>query len=87
MSRKSCELNNSSLKFYSSLAEYYDTKLATLKIQMIAEATKDASARAKSIAENADANLGSLKKSDMDVFKLQVKTPLKTFLWWFVQYQ
>jgi hypothetical protein len=42
---------------------------------MIAEATKDASARAKSIAENADANLGSLKKSDMGVFKLQVKTP------------
>jgi hypothetical protein len=53
---------------------------------MIAEATKDASAR-QSIAENADANLGSLKKSDMGVFKLQVKTPLKTFLWWFVQYQ
>jgi hypothetical protein len=34
---------------------------------MIAETTKDASARAKSIAENADANLGSLKKSDMGV--------------------
>ena len=35
---------------------------------MIAEATKVDSARAKSIAENADANLGSLKKSDMGVF-------------------
>ena len=37
---------------------------------MIAEATKDASARIKSIAENADANLGSLKKSDMSVFQI-----------------
>jgi hypothetical protein len=54
---------------------------------MIARSHQDASARAKSIAENADANVGSLKKSDMGVFKLQVKTPLKTFLWWFVQYQ
>ncbi|MFV8331871.1 hypothetical protein [Flavobacterium sp. GSP14] len=37
---------------------------------MIAEATKDASARAKSIAENADAKVGSLKKSDMGVFQI-----------------
>ena len=35
---------------------------------MIAEATKDASARAKSIAKNTVANVGSLKKSDMGVF-------------------
>tara|TARA_R110002111_G_scaffold24574_20_gene54504 strand:- start:809 stop:1027 length:219 start_codon:yes stop_codon:yes gene_type:complete len=37
---------------------------------MIAEATKDASSRAKSIAENADATLGNLKKSDMGVFQI-----------------
>ena len=46
---------------------------------MIAEVTKDASARAKSIAENADANLGSLKNQKWVFLKLQVKTPLKTF--------
>jgi hypothetical protein len=37
---------------------------------MIAEATKDASSRAKSIAKNADAALGNLKKSDMGVFQI-----------------
>ncbi|MFV8364701.1 SIMPL domain-containing protein [Flavobacterium sp. ZT3P35] len=70
ISRQSSELINSGVEFYSSPPEYYYTKLAELKIQMIAEATKDASARAKSIAENADANLGSLKKSDMGVFQI-----------------
>jgi hypothetical protein len=32
-----------------------------------------------SIAENADANVGSLKNQTWVFFKLQVKTPLKTF--------
>jgi len=70
ISRQSTELINSGVEFYSNAPEYYYTKLAELKIQMIAEATKDASTRAKSIAENADANLGHLKKSDMGVFQI-----------------
>ena len=70
ISRQSSELINSGVEFYSSPPEYYYTKLAELKIQMIAEATKDASARAKSIAENAAASLGNLKKSDMGVFQI-----------------
>ncbi|WP_369753069.1 SIMPL domain-containing protein [Flavobacterium sp. WC2409] len=70
ISRQSTELINSGVEFYSSAPEYYYTKLAELKIKMIAEATKDASTRAKSIAENADASLGNLKKSDMGVFQI-----------------
>lgn len=70
ISRQSSELINSGVEFYSNPPEYYYTKLAELKIKMIAEATKDASARAKSIAENADASLGNLKKSDMGVFQI-----------------
>lgn len=70
ISRQSTELINSGVEFYSSAPEYYYTKLAELKIKMIAEATKDASTRAKSIAKNADANLGNLKKSDMGVFQI-----------------
>ena len=62
ISRQSSELINFGVEFYSSPPEYYYTKLAELKIQMIAKATKDASAVAKSIAEHMDANLGSLKK-------------------------
>ncbi|MBF7091242.1 SIMPL domain-containing protein [Flavobacterium sp. ALJ2] len=70
ISRQSSELINSGIEFYSNAPEYYYTKLAELKIKMIAEATKDASSRAKSISENADATLGRLKKSDMGVFQI-----------------
>ncbi len=70
ISRQSSELINSGVEFYSNPPEYYYTKLAELKIKMIAEATKDASNRAESIAENAGANLGNLKKSDMGVFQI-----------------
>jgi hypothetical protein len=70
VSRQSSELINSGIEFYSNAPEYYYTKLAELKIKMIAEATKDATSRAKSIAENADASLGNLKKSDMGVFQI-----------------
>jgi len=70
VSRQSSELINSGIEFYSNAPEYYYTKLAELKIKMIAEATKDATSRAKSIAENADAGLGNLKKSDMGVFQI-----------------
>jgi hypothetical protein len=44
---------------------------------MIAEATKIQITRAKSIAENADANLGSLKRTYR--FSNYRSTPLKTF--------
>jgi hypothetical protein len=70
ISRQSSELINSGVEFYSNPPEYYYTKLAELKIKMIAEATKDARTRAKSIAENAGASLGNLKKSDMGVFQI-----------------
>ncbi|OCB75230.1 SIMPL domain-containing protein [Flavobacterium crassostreae] len=70
LSRQSSELINSGIEFYSNAPEYYYTKLAELKVQMIAEATKDASTRAQSIADNANADLGKLKKSDMGVFQI-----------------
>lgn len=70
ISRESSDLINAGIEFYSNAPEYYYTKLAALKIQMIAEGTKDAKARAQSIAENAGASLGNLKKSDMGVFQI-----------------
>jgi len=70
ISRQSSELINSGVEFYSNPPEYYYTKLAELKIKMIAEATKDARIRAESIAQNAGASLGHLKKSDMGVFQI-----------------
>jgi uncharacterized protein len=70
ISRQSSELINSGVEFYSNPPQYYYTKLAELKIEMIAEATKDANIRAQSIAKHADASLGNLKHADMGVFQI-----------------
>lgn len=49
---------------------YYYTKLADLKIQMLADATKDARHRAETIVDNAGGKLGGLKNSNMGVFQI-----------------
>ena len=56
-------------------------KLAELKIEMIAEATKDAHNRAKSIAENANSGLGDLKKSDLGVFQIIAQNSSEDYSW------
>lgn len=81
VSREVTELINSGVEFYSNPPEYYYTKLAALKIEMIAEATKDANARAKSIAENADSDLGKLKKSEMGVFQIIAQNSSEDYSW------
>ncbi|WP_313807863.1 SIMPL domain-containing protein [Flavobacterium sp.] len=81
ISREVTELINSGVELYSNPPQYYYTKLAELKLQMIAEATKDAHARAEKIAENADAKLGSLKKSDMGVFQIIAQNSSEDYSW------
>ena len=81
LSREVTELINSGVEFYSNPPEYYYTKLAELKIEMIAEATRDANARAKSIAENAGSSLGKLKKSDMGVFQIIAQNSSEEYSW------
>lgn len=49
---------------------YYYTKLADLKIQMLADASKDAKNRAETIVKNAGGKLGGLKTSNMGVFQI-----------------
>jgi uncharacterized protein len=81
ISRKISEIINSGVEFYSNAPEYYYTKLAELKQQMIAEGTKDAQDRAKKIAENADADLGSLKKAVMGVFQITGQNSSEEYSW------
>ena len=49
---------------------YYYTKLSDLKIEMLANATKDAKERAETIVKNAGGKLGGLKVSSMGVFQI-----------------
>jgi len=81
VSRSVSELINSGVELYSSTPEYYYTKLAALKLEMIAEATKDARLRAEKIAENAGSSLGDLKKSDLGVFQIIAQNSSEEYSW------
>jgi hypothetical protein len=81
ISRNVTELINSGIEFYSNTPSYYYTKLAELKIEMIAEATQDANVRAQKIAENAGGSLGSLKSADMGVFQIVGQNSSEDYSW------
>lgn len=73
ISRSATELLNEDVAFQSESPQYFYTKLADLKVTMLAEATKDAKKRAEMIVENAGNKLGDLKYADMGVMQI---TPL-----------
>ena len=81
ISRQVSELINSGVEFYSKNPEYYYTRLAELKIEMIAEATKDANIRAKKIADNAGAEVGNLKNADMGIFQIVAQNSSEDYSW------
>lgn len=81
VSRQVSELINSGVEFYSARPQYYYTKLAELKIEMIAEATKDANNRALKIAENADSDLGDLRNAEMGVFQIVAQNSSEEYSW------
>lgn len=70
ISRNITEIINRGIEFTSSSPQYFYTKLANVKLQMIANATKDAKERAEKIAENAGSSLGNLKKATMGVIQI-----------------
>jgi len=73
ISRSATELLSEGVEFQSYAPQYLYTKLADIKVEMLAEATKDARKRAQMIAENAGSKLGGLKYADMGVMQI---TPL-----------
>jgi len=81
ISRQVSELINSGIEFYSNMPEYYYTKLAELKIEMISEATKDADTRAKKIAGNAGSKVRKLKNAEMGVFQIIAQNSSDDYSW------
>ena len=73
ISRNVTELINEGIQFQSNAPQYMYTKIADMKVTMLAEATKDARKRAEMITENAGSKLGELKYADMGVIQI---TPL-----------
>ena len=70
ISRNITEIINKGIEFTSSSPQYFYTKLAGLKQEMIADATKDAKQRAEKIAKNSGSGLGKLKKATMGVIQI-----------------
>jgi uncharacterized protein len=73
LSRQATELINEGIPLESSTPEYIYTQLNKLRIEMIAEATKDAKARAEAIANNTDSEVGSVRSAKTGVFQITPK--------------
>lgn len=70
ISRSITELINDGVNFQSNSPQYIYTKLADVKIEVIAEAAKDAKKRASVIAENSGNKIGNLLNADMGVLQI-----------------
>jgi hypothetical protein len=73
VSRAVTSLIKEGVEIDSSSPSYLYTKLSELKIDMLAEATKDATARAQQIVENANGHLGKLVEARMGVMQINPK--------------
>lgn len=73
LSRQTTDLINQGVEFQSNPPQYFYTKIADLKVQMLSLATKDAKVRADQIASNAGSKVGALRAAKMGVFQI---TPL-----------
>jgi hypothetical protein len=50
--------------------QFFYTKLADMRVEMLGEATKDAKRRAEQIAQSADGKIGALRNARMGVFQV-----------------
>jgi hypothetical protein len=73
LSRQTTDLINQGVEFQSNPPQYFYTKIADLKVEMLSLATKDAKVRADQIANNAGSKVGALRAARMGVFQI---TPL-----------
>jgi hypothetical protein len=67
---KASELLKQGVMLESESPQYFYTRLADLKVEMLAEATKDAAVRAKQIAENSGSSLGNVREAKMGVMQI-----------------
>lgn len=81
ISRQVTELINLGIEFYSQAPQYYYTKLAELKLEMIASATADARLRAENIASNSGSRIGKLKNARMGVFQIIAQNSNEDYSW------
>ncbi len=74
ISRQSTELIIQDIQFISQAPEYFYTKLAELKVEMLAKATEDAKQRATSMANSTGNKIGFMRSAKMGVFQIMPVT-------------
>ncbi|GAA4320352.1 SIMPL domain-containing protein [Compostibacter hankyongensis] len=81
VSRQVTELIQAGVEFNSAEPSYYYTKLADLKIDLLAKASADGRVRAETIAKNAGSKLGGLKSADMGIFQITGQYSNEEYTW------
>jgi hypothetical protein len=70
IAREATELINQGILLESGAPEYYYTKIAELKIKMLAAASKDAKDRAQQVASSTGSSIGSVRSARMGVMQI-----------------
>src|SRR5215207_9667354 len=70
IAREATELINQGILIESMAPEYIYTQLGGLKIEMLAEAAKDAKVRAEQIAQSTSSSIGSVRSARMGVLQI-----------------
>jgi hypothetical protein len=73
LSQESTELINEGINLKVESPQYLYTELAPLRIEMVAEATKDAKARAEAIASNTNSQVGPVRSAQTGVFQITAR--------------
>ena len=70
VSRQSTELIEQDIQLISNAPEYFYTKLAELKIEMLAKATEDAKRRVTTMAQSTGNKIGAIRSAKMGTFQI-----------------
>jgi hypothetical protein len=75
------DLIEKGIEFTANEPDYYYTKLADLKLELLKKATQDALKRAQTVAENANSSIGNLKGAEMGVFQITGQNTNEDYSW------
>ncbi len=81
LSREISQLIDAGIILNSQQPQYYYTKLAELKLDLLSKASKDGTDRAAKIAENANGSLGRLLRADMGIFQITGQNSDEEYSW------
>jgi len=81
LSRDITTLIDLGVEIQSNTPYYFYSKLEEMKIDMIAEATKNAQQRALMITENSNSHIGRLLEAQMGVFQIIAKNSTENYTW------